>query len=87
MLNLDEIEQEIADLENGETTYINLQKLTYLYTVRDHYVCSTDGTDFLKAIAGKDRNKIFSIMDDLMTELSSVKPTIYNRVMQKIRGA
>lgn len=35
-MNLIEIDNTIAELENGETTFVNCQKLASLYTVRDH---------------------------------------------------
>ena len=38
MIDLKEIEEEIRCLEDGETSYANIQKLSWLYTVRDHYV-------------------------------------------------
>lgn len=38
MLDLKQIEEEIRFLERCETTYDNIQKLSWLYTVRDHFV-------------------------------------------------
>ena len=88
MLNLDEIEQEISKIESGETTYINLQKLTYLYTVRDHFTKVSGETEFLRAVSGLSTDKVYAIMDGLMTELSTVNPAVYNRTMRKLnRGA
>lgn len=37
MIDLNEIEEEIKALENGETSYENIQKLSWLYTVREHF--------------------------------------------------
>ena len=36
-MNLEEINNTIAELETGETTFVNCQKLASLYTVRDNY--------------------------------------------------
>ena len=36
-MNLTEIENTIEELESGETTFVNCQKLASLYTVRDHF--------------------------------------------------
>lgn len=36
MLDMDEVQKEIARLENGETTYSAVEKLALLYVVRDH---------------------------------------------------
>ena len=38
MINLKEIDEEIKALEQGETTYENIQKLAWLYTVREHFL-------------------------------------------------
>ena len=38
MLDICQIEEEIKILENGETSYANIEKLAWLYTVRDHYL-------------------------------------------------
>lgn len=37
MIDIKEIEEEIKCLEEGETSYGNIQKLSWLYTVREHY--------------------------------------------------
>lgn len=36
-MNIKEIEEEIKTLECGDTTYYNIQKLAWLYTVREHF--------------------------------------------------
>ena len=36
-MNLQEIENTIVELENGDTTYSNCQKLASLYIVKEHY--------------------------------------------------
>lgn len=36
MLDLQEIQNTIEMLENGDTTFVNCEKLAALYTVRDH---------------------------------------------------
>lgn len=36
MIDLVIIQEEIDDLENGETTYESIQKLAWLYIVKDH---------------------------------------------------
>ena len=37
MLNIDEVNNTIAELENGETTFDTCIKLASLYTVKEHY--------------------------------------------------
>ena len=36
-MNLEEINNTITELENGDTTFVNCQKLASLYIVRDNY--------------------------------------------------
>lgn len=44
------------------------------------------GSEFLRAIEGKDPAKMWSIMDDLMDTLQVANPRVYNGVMRKIRS-
>ena len=44
-------------------------------------------SEFLEAIAGKDSEKIWLIMDDLMSALSVLNPKLYDSVLQKIDDA
>lgn len=45
MLDLQEIQNTIDMLENGETTFVNCEKLAALYTVREHLTVSQDATE------------------------------------------
>ena len=42
------------------------------------------GSDFAKAINGKDQDEIFPLMDDLMNTLKIVQPRIYAAVMDRL---
>lgn len=41
-------------------------------------------SDFAQAISGKDSEKMWAIMDELMTALQVVNPRLYDSVMRKI---
>lgn len=45
------------------------------------------GSDFLRAISGKNASDVWSIMDDLMDKLRVVNPRVYDGVMRKIDRA
>ena len=42
------------------------------------------GSDFSKAISGKDQNDVISLMDDLMNTLSIIQPRLYAAVMDRL---
>lgn len=42
-------------------------------------------SDFLRAVAGKDAENVWAVMDELMATLSLVNRKAYESVMQKIR--
>ena len=46
-------------------------------------VTYSSGTDFSEAIAGKNLDEVFAIMDELMSTLSVVNPRLYKSAMRK----
>lgn len=96
MLNLDEINEEIAALEaNGETTYAVIQRLAPLYIVRNNLIGasakSVDGetsdqtaTPFMQVVSKCDISKVMVIIDELMSTIQFVNPKLYEAVMRKI---
>ena len=48
------------------------------------YVQYTSDTEFSKVIDGRDQNKIWPIMDELMTVLQATNYRLYNGVMEKL---
>ena len=102
MINLDEVNGEIAKLEAQPATYVTIERLAWLYIVRDHITLSTAreivsetntgvipeaGTsDFLMACAGKPIASIMQIMDELMDTTQVLQPRIYNSVLKKVQN-
>lgn len=96
MISKEEIERTILELEAKDTTFATCERLAWLYVVRDHQqgmmqarpVLMQPGTDseFLQAVIGKDCEKVWAIMDDLMSTLLAVNPRAYESVMRRVRG-
>ena len=97
MVNLDEINGEIAKLENQPSTYITIERLAWLYIVRDHLTVSPvsvpavsgldiphGDSDFMCGCAGKTINQVMEIMDELMETLSIIQPRLYDAVMDRL---
>ena len=100
MINLDEINGEIAKLESQPTTYVTVERLAWLYVVRDHITLSAAknivsatnydtvpeiGTsDFLLACAGKPISDVMRTIDELMTTIRTIHPQLYDAVLANI---
>ena len=101
MIFLDEISGEIAKLENQPATYVTMEKLAWLYIVRDHITLSqakgfvsaantetipdVGTSDFLIACAGKPMPEVMLVMDELMETLNSIHPKLYTAVMDRLK--
>lgn len=98
MLNIDEINGEIARLERQPLTYVTVERLAWLYIVRDHTVLASEplvktntektapggDSDFCKACEGKSIESVMDVVDELMDTLHVMQPRVYNAVMQKL---
>ena len=97
MINLDEINGEIAKLESQPSTYITIERLAWLYVVRDHLTVSPvtvpavtgieipqGESEYMCACAGKTINQVMEIMDELMQTLLIIQPRLYNAVMNRL---
>ena len=94
MINLDEINGEIARLESQAVTYQTIEKLALLYIVRDHITLSeqkpsgvvpqVNKSDFLIACSGKPVCDTMDLFDELMSTLQVIQPRVYDAVMAKI---
>ena len=88
MISIDEINGEIAKLEEQPTSYAIIERLSWLYTVRDHLSPVGDmpegDSDFMKACKGKAVCEIMDIVDELMTVLQAVQPRLYQAVMERL---
>lgn len=85
------IEQEIAELEGQKLDYATAQKLSWLYIVRDHMsaqavsVTISRESAFMQAVDGKDSDKVWHLLDELMAALQALKPNLYESTLRKLR--
>lgn len=61
---------------------------SYSYAVEpaENTIDYDSGTDFSRAIEGKDPDTVWGIMDELMTALLTVYPRLYYSVMDELQG-
>lgn len=97
MISIEQLNGEIAVLEEEIPTHVIMQKLANLYTVRDHMsvgsskpeqeelYTSYGDTDFLNVIKGKDLRSVMLKIDELMTTLFVVNPKMYENMMDELR--
>lgn len=100
MISMEQINGEIAVLEEEKPTHLVMQKLASLYAVRDHMTITHENppvnvsvstvpdigsTDFLRVISGKSLDSVFMQMDDLMTALQVLNPRLYTSTMDKLQ--
>lgn len=97
MISLDVINEEIVKLEDVPPTYATIERLAWLYTVRDHIrpagqdttvrsgcIAYKSDTDFGKAVYGKDEHEVFALLDELMSVLQQMHPRCYSAVMGRL---
>ena len=91
MINLEEINGEISKLESQPASYSTIEKLSWLYTVRDHIKSVPIGdsmpkgeSEYYCACCNKSIGEVMEVMDDLMDALMVLQPRLYNIVMAKL---
>ena len=97
MISIEQLNGEIAVLEEEKPTHIIMQKLASLYIVRDHIGIGRPKVEiiqgvpqigtksaFAQEIEGMDVKAFALIMDELMTTLAIVNPRLYDSVMVKL---
>lgn len=101
MISIEQINGEIAVLEEQVPTHIVMQKLAALYTVRDHMGIQTNDTpapvvvsetipaygmsEFLQIIEGKDIKSVIMQIDELMSTLQVLYPRLYGSVIDNLK--
>ena len=99
-MDIIKLRKEIDELEAGETTWSNVQKLAALYSVHDHL--SNDGTpiyaqavtdvmpecgigEFEEACTGKPILSLVDILSEHMVVAKTLYPKEYRAVIDRIR--
>lgn len=96
MISIDTIEREIEELvSRRDTTYAVCEKLTYLFTVRDHLKPQASvqpverkalgGSEFLDAVSAAPYEAVMRVLDEHMSTIQLIYPTTYDNVIKKIR--
>lgn len=98
MIDLETIEREIDELEHREASYRLCQRLSWLYSVRDHLYAkiyppegktalksSLSGSEFLDAANGKPYEDVMRAVDEHLETLRLVYPKTYDGLVQRIR--
>ena len=98
-MNVSEIEEEIAKLEKADTSWQNVQRLAWLYTVKDHLaadktpvvankvmqVMPTYSGEFGEVVSGVSVDDIMSVLNEHMQVVKILLPKEYQAVIDKIR--
>ncbi|MDE6789346.1 MAG: hypothetical protein K2J47_08520 [Ruminococcus sp.] len=98
MLTKRELTDAIRECEDSPSSYQNCQRLATFYTIYDHMfpperqsevraekVIEDYGkSDFLLSIGRKNAEKVWNVIDELMSTLQAVNPKLYDGVMRKI---
>lgn len=96
MIDLETIEREINELETRyDTSYRVCERLSWLYSVRDHLRPQRDGdrvtqdlrgSEFLELSSGVQYPALMGVIDGHMEALRVVQPRVYDALMDKIRA-
>ena len=94
MISLEDIEREISELEARETSYKQCERLSVLYTVRDHLLpmkadettAQLSGSEFLEACSSVSYPALMRILDEHMSALAIVQPREYASVIERVRS-
>ena len=97
MLSKKELETAIVECENGSSNYQNCEKLATLYTIYDHLYRETRTiaqeetiigdygvSDFLMCVRGQKPERVWEVIDELMSTLRATNLRLYEGVMRKI---
>lgn len=99
MIDIQEINEAIAKLENSDTTYSNCEKLSVLYTVKENldagvervkrssYSYAEPPESEFYAVASKvPIGELLSVLDEHMTAVQALYPKEYSIVLEKIKS-
>lgn len=92
MINIDTIEQEILDLEKRDTTYATIERLAWLYIVRDNLngpVKTTGdlrGGGFRAACSNVSIDALLEVLEEHFDAVRVLYPKEYDLVIEKIKS-
>lgn len=97
MVDLDIINGTIAEWENKELTFMVVERLAWLYIVRDHAVMTegsrrdsayleSDGgkSEFLATCRKADRERMWAVLDEMAQAVKVLQPRLYAATLKKL---
>lgn len=98
MIDLETIEREIDKLEHREASYKLCERLSWLYSVRDHLYekiyppegntvlkTALSGSEFMDAANGKPYEDVMQVVNEHMETIKMLYPKTYDGVVQRLR--
>lgn len=94
MIDLAEVEDTIAKLETVGTSLYAVERLAWLYVVRDHLRSEgtmadrepLSGSEFVEAATAAPYREMMAVLDEHMEALKLVQPREYEAVMSRLRA-
>ena len=91
-MTIEEINHEISLLEPAEVNFRNVQVLSSLYVIRDHFgvipvgssMPKLEGSEFVRACSGVQIDKLMSILDEHMDSIKVLYPKEYSKLIKMI---
>lgn len=95
MINIETIQNEILDLEKRDTSYATIERLAWLYIVKDHLepvasvktIDARTGNRFLEACSNVPINSLLDVMSEHMTIIEALYPKEYELIIEKLKSA
>ena len=100
MVDLDIINGTIAEWEAKDLTFVVVERLAWLYIVRDHAlinqpenkepvimpaVAISTGTEFMEACSKADPVKMWNVLDEFMSTVQVLQPKLYEATIDKLK--
>lgn len=91
MIDLDIVKEEIAALEQEDTTYETCERLAWLYIVRDGLLkkrvaeLPDTRSEFLKAASEAPTDALLTVLDEHMDAIKVIYPQEYEKLVERIR--
>ena len=101
MVDLDIINGTIAEWESKDLTFVVVERLAWLYIVRDHIlmnkpeeveikampaVAISSGSEFMETCEKADPIKMWAILDDMMNAVKTLQPRLYEATIDSLKS-
>jgi hypothetical protein len=96
-MDIAEVKKEIERLENGETNWQNIERLSWLYAVHDHIAGDSANVvrieqdkmpdyagEFGAAVSGKNIGGVMNVLTEHMAVIKVLHPKEYQAVLDRI---